>query len=85
MIYNCLLGQATFEIPAEALSAYVTRDAAIKTIQSLGGLNAPLTPEVNELRKIVSSCRRKIERNGWWCKPVAVKRGDCSQPMKEIC
>lgn len=85
MIYNSLLCRTAFEIPAEALSTYITRDAAIKAIQSLGGLNAPLTPEVNALRKIVHSCRRKIERNGWWCKPVAVKRGDCSQPMKEIC
>jgi len=85
MIYNSLLGQTPVEIPTEALSTYITRDAAIKAILSLGGISAPLTPEVNALRKIVLSCRRKIERNGWWCKLVPVKRGDCSQPMKEIC
>lgn len=68
MIYNSLLGQTPVEIPSEALSTYITRDAAVKAIVALGGLNAPLTPEVEALRKIVRSSRRKIERNGWWCK-----------------
>jgi hypothetical protein len=52
-------------IPEAALSTYKRRDQALLALKELGGIQAPLTKEVNKLRKIMLNARRKIEREGW--------------------
>ena len=52
-------------IPEASLSTYKRRDQALLALKELGGIQAPLTKEVNKLRKIMLNARRKIEREGW--------------------
>ena len=59
-----------FLIPLHAVETYAKRDAALLAMMSLGGINADPTPEFMAFRKTMMSAKRKIERNGWYCKTV---------------
>lgn len=56
----------TVLIPAEALTTYAKRDAALLKLMELGGIHAELTPEFVKIRSKMMSAKRKIERMGWF-------------------
>lgn len=58
-------------IPLHAVETYAKRDAALLAMMALGGIHAAPTPEFMAFRKTMMSAKRKIERNGWYCR-VAV-------------
>jgi hypothetical protein len=53
-------------IPADALTTYAKRDAALLKLMALGGIHAKLTPEFMKIRSKMMSAKRKIERMGWF-------------------
>ena len=55
----------TFMIPADALTVYAKRDAALLKLMELGGIHAKPTPEVIKTRSTMMSAKRKIQRMGW--------------------
>jgi hypothetical protein len=57
-------------IPLHALETYAKRDAALLAMIALGGINAKVTPEFMEFRNKMMAAKRKIERNGWYSRPV---------------
>ena len=59
-----------FLIPLHAVETYAKRDAALLGMMALGGLNARPSPEFMEFRKTMMAAKRKIERNGWYCRDV---------------
>jgi hypothetical protein len=61
-----------YMVPVEALSTYAKRDGALIQMSALGGLHAEPSPQFMAHRKVMMSAKRKIEREGWFCQPVAV-------------
>ena len=59
-----------FLIPLPAIETYAKRDAALLAMMALGGVHADPTPEFMAFRKTMMSAKRKIERNGWYCRTV---------------
>jgi hypothetical protein len=57
-------------IPLHAVETYAKRDAALLAMMALGGINADPTPQFMAFRKTMMSAKRKIERNGWYCRTV---------------
>ena len=57
-------------IPLHAVETYAKRDAALLAMMALGGIYADPTPQFMAFRKTMMSAKRKIERNGWYCKTV---------------
>ena len=57
-------------IPLHAVETYAKRDAALLAMTALGGIHADPTPQFMAFRKTMMSAKRKIERNGWYCKTV---------------
>jgi hypothetical protein len=57
-------------IPLHAVETYAQRDAALLAMIALGGIHADPTPEFMSFRKKMMSAKRKIERNGWYCRTV---------------
>jgi hypothetical protein len=57
-------------IPLHAVETYAKRDAALLAMMALGGINAAPTAEFMAFRKTMMSAKRKIERNGWYCRTV---------------
>ena len=53
-------------IPAAAVKTYIERDAALTKLRELGGIHAAPSPAVLKLRAKMLSCKRKIEREGWY-------------------
>ena len=58
-------------IPLHALETYAKRDAALLAMMALGGIHAEPTLEFIEFRKKMMAAKRKIERNGWYSRPVS--------------
>jgi hypothetical protein len=56
----------TFIIPADALTTYAKRDAALLKLMELGGIHAEPTPEFVKIRSKMMSAKRKIQRMGWF-------------------
>ena len=56
----------TFMIPADALTTYAKRDAALLKLIELGGIDAKVTPEFMKIRNTMLSAKRKIQRMGWF-------------------
>ena len=54
-------------IPAAAVKTYIERDAALTKLRELGGIAAPVSPAMLKLRSQMLACKRKIEREGWFC------------------
>ena len=50
--YTSPLERPLTEIPEEAVSTYVMRDAAILALKAYGGINAPDIREVRALRRV---------------------------------
>lgn len=61
-----------FMVPLAGLKYHQKRDAAVLAMQSLGGIHAPNTPEVQKLMRAIRSAKRAIERNGYFSTPVGV-------------
>lgn len=57
-------------IPLHAVETYAKRDAALLAMKALGGIHAVPTPEFMEFRKKMMSAKRKIEKNGWYSRPL---------------
>jgi len=55
-----------FIVPADAVSTYAKRDAALQVLKALGGIYAPMTSECSKQHRKMMSAKRKIERNGWF-------------------
>ena len=64
---SAALSNRRFLVPKAAVKTYQRRDAALLRLQELGGIAAPFTAEVGELRQTMLAARRKIEREGWHC------------------
>jgi hypothetical protein len=75
VLYTSPLG-GIFErkVPSEAVATYVMRDAAVMALQAYGGINAPNIEEVRALRKVILTCKRKIQRNSWYSTRVQPKK-----------
>ena len=54
-------------IPAAAVKTYVKRDELLTKMRELGGIAAPVSPAMLKLRSQMLACKRKIEREGWFC------------------
>ena len=59
-----------FLIDPAGLKYHQKRDTAVLMLQSLGGINAPDTPEVRKYLKAIRSARRAIEKYGFYSTPV---------------
>lgn len=70
VLYTSPLNDQQFMVPLAGLATYQKRDAALLKMKEMGGIHAPLTPEFLKQHKILMSAKRKIEREGWFCKTV---------------
>ena len=59
-----------FLIDPAGLKYHQKRDTAVLMLQTLGGINAPDTPEVRKYQRQILSARRAIERGGYYSTPV---------------
>lgn len=70
IVYTSPLFNCKFWIPLDGLGAHTERDYCVLKLQTLGGINAPLTEQTKKLRTRLKAARRKIEKNGWWSEVV---------------
>ena len=62
-----------FLIEEAGVKYHLRRDMAVLRLIELGGTSAPLTAEVQKLRRAVMSAKRKIEKEGWFATSVPKK------------
>ncbi len=71
LFYNAETGRnRQFLIAPAGLKYHQKRDAAVLMLQTLGGIHAPDTPEVQKYMRQIRSAKRAIERGGFYATPV---------------